>query len=304
MGDYDTVSKHLITARPRDWLALAGLPAGRSARAVDTDLSTIAKVPDKLIRVAGAPGGPYLAHVEFQAGRESNLDRRVLVYNVLAGWRHRLPVRSTVFLLRPRAAPPVVRGQVRDTSDEHHGLSFDYRLVRVWELPVTDLLAGGLGTLPLATVAAVPRGGLRDVFGKVRDRLDREVPPADIGDWWIATGLLMTLRYQRPTVEALLKGVRNMRDSWLYQDILKEGLAEGRALGIAEGKAEGKAIGIAEGRVEGERALLVQLGTRRFGPPTSALMVRLNGITDADELTRLGLSLLDATGWDDWLGPR
>ena len=41
-----------------------------------------------------------------------------------------------------------------------------------------------------------------------------------------------------------------MKESVIYQDILLEGKAEGRAIGIAEGKAvgiaEGKAVGIAE----------------------------------------------------------
>ncbi len=149
---------------------------------------------------------------------------------------------------------------------------------------MAGLLAGGLGTLPLATIAAVGRGQLPDVFGRVRDRINHELPPAEAAELRLATGLLMSLRHRRPVVESLVRGVRDMKESWLYQEIA----AEGRA----------------EGRVEGERTLLVAQATRRFGRPPAAVLDRLNGMTDADELTRLGVALFDATGWDDWLRPR
>ena len=46
-----------------------------------------------------------------------------------------------------------------------------------------------------------------------------------------------------------------MKESVIYQEILHEGLAEGKARGLAEGKAkglaEGKARGLAEGKAKG-----------------------------------------------------
>jgi predicted transposase YdaD len=46
-----------------------------------------------------------------------------------------------------------------------------------------------------------------------------------------------------------------MKESVIYQEILHEGLAEGKARGLAEGKArglaEGKAKGLAEGKAKG-----------------------------------------------------
>ncbi len=259
---------------------------------VDADLSTVTAMPDKLIRVDGAPTGPYLAHVEFQAGRDPSLDRRVLMYNVLAGWRHRLPVRSVAFLLRRSAAPPGVVGRVRDAIDHHARLEFDYRLIRAWELSAVDLLDGGLGTLPLAPIAAVSKDELPRVLARVRQRLTREAAPTMAAELWTATGILLTLRYSRSFADGLLRGVRTMRESWLYQDILKEGRVEGRVEGLIEG------------RLEGERRLLIRLAAHKFGEADPAVLARLDAITDVKRLEQLGLAVLTASSWDELLSGR
>ena len=44
---------------------------------------------------------------------------------------------------------------------------FSYQVIRVWEWPVEALLAGGLGTLPLAPLAGVGTADLPDVFRSI-----------------------------------------------------------------------------------------------------------------------------------------
>jgi hypothetical protein len=155
---YDASSKLLIDQHPRDWLALAGLPVPASEDAVnfvDAELSTITAAADKLMLVENGADS-YLAHIEFQASLDLALDQRVLLYNVLGGWRHRLPVRSVVFLLWPQAASEKIRGRVGQSWAPDGRLDFYYRLIRVWELPVESLLTGPPGTLPLVPISAFP----------------------------------------------------------------------------------------------------------------------------------------------------
>ncbi len=281
MGGFDATTKFLIEAHTADWLALAGVPTGgRPPRVVDADLSTVASVPDKLIRV-GSGRRAMAVQVEFQSARDADLDERVLAYNVLARRRHRVPVRSVVFLLRPAAGPPGVRGSVRWAEASGARLPFDYDLVRVWQLPAEQLLAAGIGTLPLAPVAAVGRTAVRSVIGQVRDRLDREVPAPQAAELMHATRILTGLRYNRAEVQDLFRGVQHMRESSYYQEILDEGRVEGR--------------------VEGERDLLVRMGSRKFGRPPAGTVARLRAVTDVAELDRLGVALLDAASWDQWL---
>ena len=290
MPRFDTTAKHLIQGGPRDWLTLAGLPVPASAEAVqivDAELSTVSTASDKLLRV-DAPV-PYLAHVEFQASADPDLDGRILVYNVLARWRHRLPVRSVCYLLRREAATGRLMGGVRETLAERARIEFDYQLVRVWDLSVDTILAGGVGTLPLAAVAAVDRSDLPGVVERVRTRLSAEVTRPQARELLLATRILLGLRYDRAFARTLLKGAMDMEESTTYMEIIE--------IGERRGRAKGKA----EGLVEGERRLLVRRATKKFGPPPAAALATLGAVTDPAQLERLDDELQVADSWEAWL---
>jgi predicted transposase YdaD len=280
---FDATTKQLIESYPADWLALGGLPvpAGAAVRLVDADLSSFTLAADKLVRVEGPEvADPYVGHVEAQAGPDPHLDRRVLTYNAVAGARHDLPVRSVVYLLRPEALSPRNTGRVQDLVDPHCRLDFSYRLVRVWEMSPEALLVGGLGTLPLAAIAATPPQ-LVPVYRRMAERLDRDVPPAQGDELWTAAYILSGLRYPPREVGPIMRGVRRMKESLTYQAILEEGREEGRA--------------------EGERKVLIRQGTKKFGPPDERSRSALEGITDLSRLEVLAERLLDASGWEDLL---
>jgi hypothetical protein len=57
-----------------------------------------------------------------------------------------------------------------------------------------------------------------------------------------------------------------------------------------------------KGGVRALRKTLLDLGTRRFGPPTAAALIRVNTIDDLERLDRMTHRLLDAADWDDLFG--
>jgi predicted transposase YdaD len=304
---YDSTTKHLIEAHPRDWLALAGMPIPASPDAVsvvDADLSVMTTAADKLIRVS-AGDASYLAHVEFQSSADADLDRRILVYNVLGRWRHRMPVRSVVLLLRPQAAAKSVTGSVTEVLAHDARLEFSYRLVRVWELPVETLLSGGLGLLPIAPIAAVDENALPGIVDRMRARLSREVLPEEAKEIWVATQILMGLRYEEQLIENLLTGVYEMEESVTYQAIIQKGFArglrEGERHGRAEGERHGRAEGERQGRAEGERSALIRLGTEKFGSPDAQTLASIRAIDDANSLEQLCVGVLHVSSWDELL---
>src|SRR5271157_4029118 len=130
---------------------------------------------------------------------------------------------------------------------------FRYNVVRTWERPADEILAGGLATLPLAPLARVKENELPAVVQAMRQRLDREATRSQAGTLWTATYVLMGLTYSDELVDRLLEGVQSMKESVTYQKILREGRAEGRVEGRAEGRAEEA------------RRILRRQGTRRFG---------------------------------------
>ncbi len=147
----DPTLKSLVEIGPDDWTVLAGEPAAPT-RIIDADIATVSGAANKVLRVEAKP--PYLLHLEFVAGHDAaNLPSALNKRNVLLDDRHGLLVRTVVVLLKPAADSPALSGlRQRGFPDEVPYNVFGYRVIRVWQIPPDQLLAGGLGTLPLAPI--------------------------------------------------------------------------------------------------------------------------------------------------------
>ena len=101
---FDATTKELLEKHPRAWLELLlGRDLGE-VRVDDADLSTITSEADKILRIEEP--APWIVHVEFQSSYISELPLRLQRYNILAQFRHSLPVQSVVVLLRGEADGP------------------------------------------------------------------------------------------------------------------------------------------------------------------------------------------------------
>ena len=295
---FDATTKELLEAHPEAWLRLLLRSEVPPVVVLNADLSTITTEADKLLRVEGPE--PWLVHVEFQSSYDATLPLRLQRYNILAHTRHGLPALSLVVLLRREADAPGLTGLLQQRLPDgwlYH--EFRYRVVRVWELPVEEVLAAGIGTLPLAPLAAVAPEAVPDVLRRVQDRLVREAAPDARPSLWTATYLLMGLRYPDGFTEAVFGGISamNMEDSTTYMAILRKGEAKGRAEGRAEGEAEGEA----KGRVEEARRILLRQGRRRFGPPAPHVVAAIEATTDLGQIEQWIDRVLDAATWDELL---
>jgi predicted transposase YdaD len=255
---------------------------------IDADVSTVTAAADKVLRVHDPD--PRLVHLELQAGRDVHLPQRTLRYNVLLDYRHDLPVESVVVLLHPEADGAELTGVLqRRRPDGQSYLEFHYQVVRVWQQPVTALLAGGLATLPLAPLSDLAGETLATVLRRIDERVQREAPPAQADMLRAATFVLAGLRYPPEILVPLFQGMRAMKESSTYQYIL------------AEGRAEGQALGRAEGRAEGMQKTLLLLGRKRFGPPDAATRKALKAITEVSRLEQLSERLLEVASWQELL---
>jgi predicted transposase YdaD len=283
---FDVTTRLLLDVDPASWLAWAGLPVDGPVHSIDSELSTVLAEVDKVLQV-DAPS-PWLAHLELQSSRDRELPRRLLQYHALLLRRHRKPVASTVILLRPEADGRELSGFL-----EQHGptgertIAFNFGVVRVWERSADELLQGGIGTLPLAPLAAVQPTQLPTLIARIDERLSHETEPHVARELWTALNILMGLRYDREQIRELMRGVRQMRESVTYQAIVNEGRTTGRV----------------EGRAEEARRLALRLGTRRFGAPGPNVAATLDAMTDIEALEALADRLLTAHGWDDLLRP-
>ncbi len=300
---YDATTRTLFEMGPPDWASYLGSPLAdpRLARVIDSNLSTITAEADKVLWIDALE--PWIEHVELQAGRDIRLIDRGHLYNTILGYQFRVPIRTSLVLLRPAADGPELTG-LREQKHRNGDVydSFWYHVIRVWEQPVDQLLACGLTVLPLAPVSKVEPEKVPDVLRAIVDRLAREASPDQAATLWSATRILMGLRYEGEQIDAMMKGVSDMlfgihgiEESTIYQGIFRQGETKGRIEGREEGRAEGRA----EGVVEHARATLLRQGCKKLGPPGERMAADIAALDHVDRLNDLIDRILDVSTWDE-----
>lgn len=275
---FDATAKHLVEDYPRSWLAYPGLPAGEQVEVVNADLSTVTTEADKVPRVETPT--PWLAQIEFQTRHDPGLVPRLPRYNVLLNSRHGLPVRSVIVLLRREADGPDLTGRLRQTlPDRAHCRDFRYTVVRVWRQDPERVLAGSLGTLPLAPLAAVSPAEVPAVLRRMAERIQAEAARSEATLLWAATSLLLGLRYPPGGSHQVLEGVRTM---WNVDWVRDSSTPQMWQAEVAQ------------------RIVLAQ-GQERFGPPDTRIRETIEDIWEVDQLERLAVRLLKVSSWDELL---
>jgi predicted transposase YdaD len=135
---------------------------------------------------------------------------------------------------------------------------------------VETLLAGGIGTLPLAPISKVSQAELPGVVGHMQERVSGE-PRGD--DLLALSYVLVGMRYSQEFADILFREVRGMKESSTYQAIA----------------------------AEGARRVLLRLGTKRFGPPDETATAALNTIAEVERLAELGERVDRVNSWQELL---
>ena len=119
---FDATMRKLFELEPAAWLRFLHVPItdpGR-VRVIDSNLSTVTAEADKVLWVDEPE--PWIEHIELQAGRDVDLPDRVHYYNTSLGRSHKVPVHSTIILLRPAADGPDMNGIYREAVSQRRRL--------------------------------------------------------------------------------------------------------------------------------------------------------------------------------------
>jgi predicted transposase YdaD len=276
---FDPALKTLAELSPADWLPLVKRRR-RRATVEDSDVGTIISgATDKVFRIHDNP--EYLLHLDFEAGHfRSDLPLRLRLYNRVFEYRHRRVVLSVPVLLRPEADSPQWSGLLqRGLPGEGPISTLRYEVIRVWELPLEQLLAGGIGTLALAPICSIAEGEVRRVIRRMKQRLSGPRAPRRAADVWAATYVLLGLRYSDELAHALFEEVLGMEESATYRAIVRRGRAE-----------------------EARHVLLLQ-GETKFGPADAPTRGAIEAMNDLPGLEALAVRLLSADSWQELLAP-
>ncbi len=224
------------------------------------------------------------------ASSQSDINERLVLCTALAYVKHRLPVKTVLMLLRPEALHSSVTGAVNYDSGQLH-----YRVVPLWEMSAETARQLPTALLPLGTIGNIAQEDLPEFIAFMteflrRDRLSSERE----ADLWAETFLILGVKYDRPVIRDLLKGmVQKMRESTTYQAIVEEGIDIGIPIGREEGRVEGRA--------EGERISLLVVGRSRFGEPDDRTLEALDQISEPERLLELVQRALTVDSWHELL---
>jgi len=275
---FDATLKDLVQAHPADWVALLGGSVAGPIEVLTPDLSTVSAFADVVLRV---PGG--VLHLDFQSGPDPDVSSRMLLYNVLAHRHFDEPVLTVLLLLRPKADRSDLTRTLRyELWPGRGGLEFHFQVVRLWEVPVETLLAGGLGVAPLALLGkfsegVAPEEALPSVIERLAQRIQTEAPAEEQGKLLTAAFILSGLRTEREQLNQLFERVFAMRESSGYQIILDEG------------------------RADGAHKIIRRLASKRLGSPDETVESTLRAIDDLERLDRIIDRLNDVADWQDLL---
>ncbi len=295
---FDAGGKTLLELAPAGWLALLGAPRPPEAVSViSADLSTVTAMADQVVRVNDPE--PWLLHVEFQAHWDDTLPQRMLAYNGALLAKHGLPVATVAVLMSPAANARSLSGAIHVAPPLGEPWTFRYSVLRLWQMPVQMFLDGAATLLPLALLADVRKPDVKRAAAAVQDRLRALNDPVLADKLMSIFTTLLPLRYNDMTVQDIVSGlgIRGLEQNPGVKAWIDRGLAEGQAKGLAQGMLEGRV----EGRVEEARAIILRLGTARFGKPAKRTFAKLEAITDLAVLETLTDRLINATDWKDLL---
>ena len=285
---FDATLKDLIESDPVAWSALGSDRPARRVTLEDADVSTVSAAADKVLRVEDS-AGTFLHDVEPESGHAGEAPDKLFLYSTLLAHRHKLPVCSTLLLLRPEANASKVRGVLKryHPDEKKPYLIFRYRVVRVWKEPLERFLTGGLGTLPLAVLTDEAKRDLAGVMARIDERLKGLADPSMAGRMQACTMILMGLRYTEERIAEVRKEVEmiDVRESSFYKLVHKEGVTEGEK----------------KGRLVEARRIILSQGRRKFGVPLPEVVVTLEGIVDQAKLESISDRLLDVSSWEELL---
>jgi hypothetical protein len=282
---FDATLKDLGREHPHGFLTAFDQPPTLPVSLLNVDLSTVTTAADLVLGL----GDPVqeIIHMDFQASAAAWKHADILVYQSLLFAHYHVPVHSIVVLLRPQAAHSNMSGAIQFAPRPGRGkMDFGYEVIRLWERPAEELLAGDLGLVPLAQLGKLPsvmpvEEGISGIIDRTLDRLLREAPAEQVKKLLTASFILSGLRLEPEFARQLYRGASAMKESATHLSILDEGRDMGRE--------------------EEAKRIILRLGEKRFGPPDESFRAEINAIKDINRLESLVDSIIGVSSWQELL---
>jgi len=177
-----------------------------------------------------------ILHIEFQTDTDETIPFRMIDYRLRVYRRYpNKDMRQVVVYLR-KTSSELVQEKTFRLSKTYH----EFEVIRLWEQP-TEQFFNKQGLLPFAVLSETENPKM--VLTEVAQRVETEANQSTKSNLLAASGILAGLILNQETINQILRS-NIMRESVIYQEILKEGEIKGEIKGenrgIQKGKLEGK----------------------------------------------------------------
>ena len=241
-----------------------------------------------------------ILHTEFQTISDETMPFRMADYYLRL--KRKFPerdIQQVVIYLKPTTS-----NLVRQTSYQTPVMTHQFRVIRLWEEPVEVFLSTP-GLLPYAVLSQAT--DKERVLAQVVKELEQITDQREKSNLAAATSILAGLQLNEQTIRQLMRSPV-MRESTMYQSILREGeergLEQGLEQGLERGLEQGLERGLIEGRAAEGKALVLKQLTRKLGSLSPELTANVSDLS-LERLEVLAEELLDfssAADLESWLG--
>ncbi|MEO8957199.1 MAG: hypothetical protein ABI396_04810, partial [Ktedonobacteraceae bacterium] len=208
-------------------------------------------------------------------------------YNALATITYDLPTSSIVVFLRPCRVPEPFYTTSFPTGERVH--HFWFKVIKLWEITVNEFKQTGLtGIFPLMVLA---KDGKRpEVVEEIIQHIEADSNPS-ASELLAVTYTLASLVFKKAADRNWLKRRFSVldnhlfRDSWVYQELIQEGIEKGLQEGIEKERQQ---------RLKDQRQMLKTIIQAHFPQLVAMAQRKANAIKKPDVLQTLVLNMVVA----------
>jgi hypothetical protein len=289
---YDRSSKWLLDHHGNLILFLGQVRDIAEWRTRQAEIVQPRKLPDGLLEVRRQQEThfhPYIVEIESYAERstpEDLLDDLMLVYQD----RRELPD-VMILVLRPKGQVEVADHLALRSHGGLTDLRASWRVVELWNVPASELLATGEpGLMPWVPLTRLD-GPAPVILGECRRIIDEKAKPEEHRNLLAVTQVLMGLVHEDTALYAIFGGKEAMIESPILKELIDEKVAE-RVTEILEGKQpmiNSPILNelIDEKVAEGRQRDVFEVLEARFGPVPPDVVQRVKEVTNAGQLSQL-----------------
>ncbi|MGH1396564.1 MAG: Rpn family recombination-promoting nuclease/putative transposase [Trichormus sp.] len=224
----DTSTKKLISLAPDNWVRwVTNIPNIQAGEILSGEFQWISRESDVLIRARSPELGEFLVLNELQLRYTQKMPRRVRAYTALAEEKYELPTYPVLINILPTGDVEIPTS----FTSNLYGLRAiqDYRVINLWEVDVNIPFQQPLPSL-LPFVPILQGGNDESIIREALQILRRD---EDLNQLETVLAFFATFVLESAVVQEIMRwDMTVLRESPWYQEILREGEAQGVTVSI------------------------------------------------------------------------